>query len=183
MGTSGGETKTGRAAAMLLATPLGWVWAAAVAGKLVGLSLSRGTRDQAEKEAARLGEIGRPDALLRALSADLERYFAGAAVDVRTYPVDVSDQPAFRRRALLAATEIARGETRTYGWLAARAGSPGGARAAGQAMAHNPIGLVIPCHRVVAGNGRLGGFGGGPAMKRALLELEGVEFHGERLAR
>ena len=78
------------------------------------------------------------------------------------------------RRALLAARSIPYGQTRSYGWLAARAGSPAAARAAGQAMARNPIPLLIPCHRVLGAEGALTGFGGGLRTKRALLELEGV---------
>ena len=64
----------------------------------------------------------------------------------------------------------------TYGGLAARMGVPGGARAVGNAMAGNPFPLVVPCHRVIRGDGSLGGFGGGLKMKRALLEMEGVRF-------
>jgi methylated-DNA-[protein]-cysteine S-methyltransferase len=68
--------------------------------------------------------------------------------------------------------KIAFGQTRSYGQLAADAGKPGGARAIGQAVGSNPICLVIPCHRVVAADGSLGGFAYGVEMKRCLLELE-----------
>jgi len=120
-------------------------------------------------------EFGRPDSLLAELARDLRRYFAGARVDFSSYPVCLLDQPPFTRRALSAARRIPFGEVRTYGWVARRAGRPGGARAAGQAMSRNPVPLLIPCHRVVAAAGRLGGFGGGLGMKRALLALEGIE--------
>ncbi len=66
------------------------------------------------------------------------------------------------------------GETRTYGEIAAALGQPGAARAVGSANHHNPVPLVIPCHRVVAADGTLGGFGGGVELKRQLLELEGA---------
>jgi methylated-DNA-[protein]-cysteine S-methyltransferase len=91
-----------------------------------------------------------------------------------TIPLDLASLPRFHKRALLAARKIPFGRTVTYGELAARAGRPHAARAVGQAMARNPVPLVVPCHRVVAADGNLGGFGGGAAMKRRLLALENV---------
>jgi len=87
-------------------------------------------------------------------------------------PLDLRGSP-FRRRVLAAVRAIPYGETASYGDIARRAGAPGGARAAGQAVGANPIPLVIPCHRVIASNGSLGGFGLGLPMKRRLLALEG----------
>lgn len=80
----------------------------------------------------------------------------------------------FRRRVLDALRTVPFGRTLSYGELARRAGKPGAARAVGTAMAKNPIPLVIPCHRVLAAGGRIGGFSAGLALKRALLSLEGV---------
>ena len=91
-----------------------------------------------------------------------------------TVPLDLTALPRFHQRALLAARKIPFGRTVTYGELAARAGRPHAARAVGQAMARNPVPLVVPCHRVVATGGRLGGFGGGATLKRRLLTLEGA---------
>jgi len=119
-------------------------------------------------------ELGRPDCLLASLADDLRRYFAGERVRLERYSVDLPRHPPFRRRALLAAREIRYGKVKTYGWIARRAGRPRAARAAGQAMSRNPIPLLIPCHRVIAAGGTLGGFGGGLEMKRALLRLEGI---------
>jgi methylated-DNA-[protein]-cysteine S-methyltransferase len=82
----------------------------------------------------------------------------------------------FQRKALLAEYEIPRGWVSTYGRIASKLGIPGGGRAVGRALARNPFPIVIPCHRAVQSNGELGGFQGGVEMKRALLELEGVEF-------
>lgn len=79
----------------------------------------------------------------------------------------------FRRRVLAAVAEIPYGKTASYGDIARRVGSPRGARAVGQAVGANPIPLIIPCHRVIASDGSLGGFGLGLPMKRRLLELEG----------
>ena len=72
--------------------------------------------------------------------------------------------------------EVPRGQTVSYGELAARAGNPRPPRAVGTACARNPIPIVVPCHRVLPGTGRLGNYGGGPERKRALLELEGRSY-------
>ncbi|MBN1135480.1 MAG: MGMT family protein [Anaerolineae bacterium] len=82
----------------------------------------------------------------------------------------------FQRRVLLAEYQIPRGWVSTYGRIATSLGSPGAARAVGNALAHNPFPILIPCHRAIQSGGRLGGFQGGVELKRALLELEGVEF-------
>ncbi len=82
----------------------------------------------------------------------------------------------FQRRALVAEYGIPRGWVSTYGRIASTLGIPGGGRAVGGALARNPFPIVIPCHRAVQSNGGLGGYQGGLKMKRALLELEGVEF-------
>jgi len=80
----------------------------------------------------------------------------------------------FQRRVLLAEREIPRGWVSTYGRIARHLGVPGGARAVGNALARNPFPILIPCHRAIRADGRLGGFQGGCGMKRALLTLEGV---------
>ena len=104
----------------------------------------------------------------------LEAYFAGeaSAVDL---PVDLSLVTAPYRRAVLETLhrEVAPGQVVTYGALAQLTGHPRAARAVGSACAHNPVPIVVPCHRVLPGHGGIGGYGGGPERKRALLELEG----------
>ncbi len=82
----------------------------------------------------------------------------------------------FQRAVWEAMRSIPLGGTVSYGELARKAGYPGAARAVGQAVGHNPIPLLIPCHRVIASDGTLGGFGGGPELKRALLKQEGVSL-------
>jgi methylated-DNA-[protein]-cysteine S-methyltransferase len=85
----------------------------------------------------------------------------------------------FQRRVLLETCDIPPGETRSYGWLAQRVGHPRAARAVGTALANNPLPLVVPCHRVVRSDGRIGHYGcGGPAAKRALLREEGAPVRG-----
>ena len=78
----------------------------------------------------------------------------------------------FQRSVWKAICGVAYGETISYGELARRAGHPGSARAAGAATGRNPIGIIVPCHRIVGSNGDLTGYAGGLARKRALLELE-----------
>ncbi len=103
----------------------------------------------------------------------LRRYFASEAVSLDD-AVDMASLTPFARHVLDATRRIPRGATRSYGWLASAAGSPKGARAAGQALARNPVPIVVPCHRVVGASGALCGFAGGAgvSMKQALLELE-----------
>lgn len=104
----------------------------------------------------------------------LQAYAAGQPVSLDDYPVDLPPCNGFQRAAWLALREIPRGETRSYGWLARRLGHPGAARAVGAAAGANPVPLWLPCHRLVASDGTLHGFGGGLVMKQALLELEGA---------
>jgi methylated-DNA-[protein]-cysteine S-methyltransferase len=105
----------------------------------------------------------------------LEEWFNGQRkeFDLALQP-DPRQGDRFAARVLAVTAAIPRGTTLTYGEVAAAAGSPGGSRAAGNALGANPIPIVIPCHRVIAAGGRLGGFGGGPERKLKLLEIEGA---------
>ena len=87
--------------------------------------------------------------------------------------LDRSERRGFRGEVLAALETVPYGETVSYGELAGMAGRPLASRAVGTAMATNPLPLVVPCHRVIAAGGRLGGYGPGPALKVQLLELEG----------
>ena len=112
----------------------------------------------------------RADRHARRAERELRQYLSGRRRRF-TVPLDLGGLPPFQRRVLAAARRIPYGKTATYGRLAARAGKPKAARAVGQAMARNPVPILVPCHRVVAANG-LGGFGGGLVLKRRLLALE-----------
>jgi O-6-methylguanine DNA methyltransferase len=119
------------------------------------------------------GFEGRADGshpLLGEAARQLGEYFAGVrrAFDL---PLDLRGTP-FQLRVWNALLRIPYGETRTYGQLAAALGQPGAARAVGAANGANPVGIIVPCHRVVAAGGGLGGFGGGLDRKRFLLALE-----------
>lgn len=93
-------------------------------------------------------------------------------------PLDLNSLTTFQRRVLLAVSKVPRGEVTTYGDLARQIGRPKSARAVGQALRRNPIPIVIPCHRVLASDGSLGGYTGkdGVKTKVELLRLEGVLF-------
>ena len=104
----------------------------------------------------------------------LQAYFAGEDVPLGDVPVDLEYDSEFFTRCAEALRSIPRGEVVTYGELAALAGAPGAARAAGSFCARNRLGLFVPCHRVVAA-GNLGSYGSlGIGYKRRLLELEGA---------
>ena len=120
------------------------------------------------------GALHDPDRF-SALASMLCRYFDGTIVDFAGQPLDVADAPAFQRAAWSACMTIPYGQTRPYKWLAAQAGRPKAPRAAGQSMARNRLPLVVPCHRVVASDGGLHGFGKGASqldLKQRLLDLE-----------
>ena len=107
------------------------------------------------------------------LIARLRAYFAGEPVGFDDVPVDLEYETEFLSSCARALRRIPRGETVTYGELAALAGAPGAARAAGSFCARNRLGLFVPCHRVVSAGG-LGSYGPhGVAYKKRLLELEG----------
>jgi methylated-DNA-[protein]-cysteine S-methyltransferase len=114
------------------------------------------------------------DPLLQRAADLVRRHFAGERVTF-DLPLDLSGLPGFTQRVLLACHRIPPGETRSYAGLAREVGSPNAARAVGQAMRRNPMGLIIPCHRVIGSDGSLVGFAGKSRalkLKAALLELE-----------
>lgn len=110
----------------------------------------------------------------RDLARRLGRVLAGERVAFDDVTLEMSGIPGFHERIYALLRRVPAGETLSYGELAARAGSPGAARAVGQAMARNRWPIVVPCHRVLRSGGRLGGFSapGGIAFKRVLLEAE-----------
>ncbi len=110
---------------------------------------------------------------LDAVRKELDEYFAGRRTRFET-DVDLSLVCGFSRRVLEATARIPFGSVSTYGDVAARAGSPRGARAAGNALRGNPVPILVPCHRVVPSGGGLGGYGGHEERKAFLLELEGA---------
>jgi methylated-DNA-[protein]-cysteine S-methyltransferase len=117
-----------------------------------------------------LPESPRISPLIQQCTYELDEYFAGR---LRQFNVPLQPQGTpFRLRVWQALTRIAYGETVSYKQLAAAIGQPNACRAVGGANHHNPIVILIPCHRVIGANGKLTGFGGGLEAKRFLLELE-----------
>ncbi len=159
-------TAIGVAALELLATPEGFAAGLARRGLVVSAA------------SAGPGAV----ALAREAAAAAAAMLDGEAVAAEAIPVDLGDRPAWDRLILGVVRTIPRGTTLSYGEVARRAGRPGAAQATGGAVGRNPVGLLIPCHRVVAADGSLGGYGaaawGGVEaaleLKAALLALEGV---------
>lgn len=119
-----------------------------------------------------------PPPQVQAVIDDARRYFAGERVDFAGVPVDLGRQEPFFDRVYAHVRQLGWGETATYGAIArALDAGPEFARDVGQAMAGNPVPLIIPCHRVTAANGRIGGFSapGGSLSKAHMLAIEGVE--------
>jgi methylated-DNA-[protein]-cysteine S-methyltransferase len=122
---------------------------------------------------------GTPPAPVAAVIAAARRYFAGEAVEFGDITLDLDGQDEFFRRVYGALRTVGYGQTTTYGSLAKELGAgPEAARAVGQAMAKNPIPLLIPCHRVLAAGNKVGGFSapGGADSKVKMLALEGVDL-------
>lgn len=111
---------------------------------------------------------------MRRLTKEIAELLTGADVSLDPESVALDCCSVFQQQVLRVEHTVPHGRVTTYGRLAAAVGRPGAARAAGHALATNPFPLVIPCHRAVRSDGRLGGYQGGTKMKRALLEMEGI---------
>lgn len=138
---------------------------------LVILEFDRGLPERVAGEPVRWEQSASRTAETR---SQLEEYFAGRRKEF-TMPLDLRGTE-FRKRCWQQLLRIPYGETRTYAEIARAVGSPAGFRAVGQANHYNPIAIIVPCHRVLAGGKRLGGYGGGLPVKALLLRLEGAEF-------
>ncbi len=161
----------------LFETPLGWMGMAWSEAGIVRLQLPEADRIATHNRLLRhVGEVVEchaEGAAAEAVAA-VTGLTQGEPVDLAGLPVDLDGLDAFRTAIYAEARRIGHGETTTYGELAARAGHPGMARETGEAMGRNPVPLIVPCHRVLAANGRLGGFSasGGVETKKRLLALE-----------
>ena len=186
--------RDGQLVAMALASgdsELGGLAVAVVAGEVVGVSFGNRTAGAAAVALSRrLASYGDEVETTAAEPSDddlqlaeevlerLQQFAAGKIVELSKIPLSLSHLTPFQRRVVKACRAIKRGEARSYGEVAAAAGSPGAARAVGQVMRTNRMPLIVPCHRVVAAGGKLGGFSApqGLAMKRRLLDLESDSF-------
>jgi methylated-DNA-[protein]-cysteine S-methyltransferase len=118
----------------------------------------------------------RPPADIAEIREAIVALLRGEKVELASVALDLAAVPAFHRRVYAAARAILPGETLSYGALASRIGAEGAARAVGQALGRNPFPILVPCHRVLAASGKLGGFSahGGIDTKRRLLAIEGA---------
>ncbi|MEK1891325.1 MAG: methylated-DNA--[protein]-cysteine S-methyltransferase [Phyllobacterium sp.] len=120
-----------------------------------------------------------PPAEIVEVVAAVKRYFTGEEIDFSGFTIDLGQQEPFFKEIYAAARRVGWGDTTTYGALAKQLGAgPEAARDVGVAMARNPVALIIPCHRVLAAGGKIGGFSapGGSTAKMRMLELEGVHL-------
>lgn len=159
-------------------TPLGEMLAACSDKGLCRLCLPGGTGEQffswVSKHFSRpLIEEGKSP-LLRKVEEQVNQYLNGERTTF-SVQLDLRGTP-FQRRVWNALLQIPYGCTATYKDIACTAGSPGAARAVGQANNRNPIPIIVPCHRVIGSNGSLTGYGGGMHIKEWLLKLEGIEL-------
>jgi len=171
IGWGGGTTMRSNLKYATVDTPFGCVLMVRSERGLRSVSLPRSTRIEALSQAGRSLHGAEEDtAAFGDLPLRLQSYFNGEAV---AFPdeLDYGEATAFQRAVWRATRSIPYGSTRSYGWVAAQIGRPRASRAVGGALGRNPIAIVVPCHRVVAGGG-LGGFGGGVAFKKRLLDLE-----------
>ena len=137
------------------------------------------TPQTTESRIARKSGCSRPSApptQIAELIEKIRRHLQGEVQDFRGIAVDLEGVAPFARQVYEAAREIPAGQTRTYGEIAKSIGQPAAAQEVGQALSKNPVPIIVPCHRVSAARGKLGGFSapGGPTTKARLLALEGA---------
>lgn len=157
----------------VIGSPLGPLW---VAMGPRGVAAIHFGREPSDGELRRLVRVFGPGIVpdssrTSGLARELDQYFTGRrrSFDIE---VDLTGLTPFQGRVLRATSALAYGEVATYGQIAYRAGNGRASRATGAAVGANPIPIVVPCHRVIAGDGTLGGYGGGLNAKRRLLALE-----------
>jgi len=185
VGDTVGLMQSDAASVAAVAAPWGPVHIAATSRGVVALEILARRDEFVERLQRRLRrEVGSdPNPMLDAAVVQVEEFLDGRrrAFDV---PIDLADRPAWDRTVLAAVREIPWGEVTSYGQLARRIDRAGAARAVGGAVGRCPIGLIIPCHRVIAGDGSLGGYGGDwfgsrqrhLELKSELLAREGIDI-------
>jgi len=155
----------------------GMAWRGTV---VTGVQLPEGSTEATRARMARRhGAVeSEPPVAVRHAMERIAALLAGAKDDLADIAVDDTALPAFHRRVYAIARAIPPGETLTYGEVAKRLGEPGAARAVGHALGRNPFPVIVPCHRVLAADGRMQGFSahGGTVTKRRLLAIEGARL-------
>ena len=167
----------------VFATAIGGVGIAWGRAGVVGVFLPEASEAATRRRIARrfpyAREVAPPAEVQRAIDA-ITSLLRGERTDLRGIALDMRGVPELHRRVYEIARTIPPGETLAYGELAARLGDKQLARDVGQALAKNPFSIVVPCHRVLAANGKLGGFSarGGTETKLRMLSIEGVQMPG-----
>jgi len=157
--------------AIIFKTVLGWAGVAASEQGISRIVLPKKDKKAVERELGNGGiEVLASPFLAKAVKL-LQRYFSGESVSFDV-PLDLRYYTPFQQAVWQAAAAVPSGETRPYAWIAKRIRNPKAARAVGQALGANPVPIIIPCHRVISSAGTMGGFSGGPGMKKKLLDLE-----------
>ena len=156
-------------------TTWGWMGVATTSRGVATVVLPKRSRRAVEKELSHTAGPPNSEARrhLQMAQAALLRYLAGDS-QALGLALDLPDSSSFRLKVWRTLQTIPYGRVRSYGWVARKLGQPRAARAVGAACGANPLPLVVPCHRVVAGDGSLGGFSGGLPVKKRLLRLEGI---------
>ncbi len=144
--------------------------------KIIALNIHSVNPYEVKKRIAALYPEGREsEKSFKTIRFLLDRYLKGERVDF-DMEIDISGESPFTQKVLRELQKIPYGEVRSYGWIGKRLGYEIAARAVGQAAKRNPIPIIIPCHRVIAEGGKLGGFSSGIEIKKKLLSIEGVTF-------
>jgi len=156
----------------IVATKLGWV---VIGGSEIGLSFLTLPQPSLDAVLAGIEDFVKgaveEDSAFGDLPLRLQGYFDGEMLTFSD-KLDLEGATAFQQVVWNATRSIPYGEVRSYAWVAKRIGRPGACRAVGGALARNRFPVIVPCHRVVASDGTLGGFGGGLGLKKHLLSLE-----------
>ncbi|SFI64072.1 methylated-DNA--[protein]-cysteine S-methyltransferase [Planctomicrobium piriforme] len=163
-------------AACIFQTDLGWFGLRGTENGLTALTFGHAGRTDVVRVLRQDAEEGDLPRWMEHAVELLQQFSRGESVDLTEIPLDISHRTPFERRVREQLARIGYGQTISYGELAAAAGKPGAARAVGTVMSKNPVPLVIPCHRVLAAGGKLGGYSApsGLAMKRRLLDMESL---------
>ena len=167
----------------LFDTPIGTcglVWSAdGIAGLQLPESTPAATRARVRRRWANVQETPPPTDVQYVIDR-VRALLAGNPVDLSDIPLDLAAAPDFHRRVYDVARTIPAGQTLTYGEIARRLDAPHESREVGQALGRNPIAIIVPCHRVLGADGKMGGFSanGGVSTKRRILEIEGASAVG-----
>ena len=165
----------GRLVLSAFSTPLGWMGLLGQDGQLVSVFVGRATSKSIQTATAKFAKSADDDDWNPEVRRMLEAYAEGEIIDFSSIEIQLPPMTGFRQQVMNATRRLRYGETVTYGDLAQRVGHPRAARAVGTVMSANRFPIVIPCHRVLASGGKLGGYTSpaGTNLKRRMLDLEG----------